>query len=252
MPVLTVEKLAKDFGGVRSLDGVSFSVYRGERLAIIGPNGAGKTTLFNCLNGQLKPTSGRIFFLDKEITHMSTHKRTHLGQARSFQVANLFFNLTILDNIFLSLHGTQHTRFQLYRASKSYKNLQVTAEKLLAPINLWAKKDELVQSISYGEQRKLEIALSLTSEPKLLLLDEPSCGLTMTESNDVVNIIRDLRSDITVILIAHDMDLVFGIATRIIVLQTGQIIADGTPQEIKDNPMVKEIYIGTGEGSSNV
>jgi branched-chain amino acid transport system ATP-binding protein len=244
MEALRVESLSKDFGGLHALRDVSFSVKAGEHLAIIGPNGAGKTTLFNLLNGQLSATAGRIYLFGQDITTMATHRRAHLGQARSFQLTSLFLDLTILDNVLLALHGTQPSRFQMFRSATGYMHLLDKAQELLGSMNLWEKREDLVQAISYGEQRKLEIALSLASEPKLLLLDEPSSGLTIGEGAQLVTMIRNLGPDITVVLVAHDMDLVFGMSNRIIVLHYGQIIVEGTREEIQADSRVKEIYMG--------
>jgi len=247
METLRVEGLTKNFGGVTALNNVSFTVETGERLAIIGPNGAGKTTLFNLLNGQEIPTSGRIYFFGQDITTVPTYSRAHLGQGRSFQLTTLFLKLTVLHNILLAIQGTGAPRYQLLRPISAYKHLYNKAQELLESVALWEKREELVQSLSYGEQRRLEISLSIASEPKLLLLDEPSSGLTAAESADIVTMIANLGSDITVALVAHDMDLVFGMAKRIMVLHYGEIIADGTPEEIQANARVKEIYMGTEE-----
>ncbi len=245
MEALRVEHLTKNFGGVQALHDVSFSVEAEEKLAIIGPNGAGKTTLFNVLDGQLSASSGRTYLFGQETTTMATHRRAHIGQARSFQLTSLFPALTVLDNILLAIQGTKPSRLQMFRPITAYKDLLVKAEEVLGTMDLWGKRDEIVEAIAYGEQRKLEIALSLASEPKLLLLDEPSTGLTAAESADVMKMIRNLGAEITVLVIAHDMDLVFGLADRIMVLHYGQIIAEGTPKEIQADSRVKEIYMGT-------
>jgi branched-chain amino acid transport system ATP-binding protein len=247
MEALRIEKLSKDFGGIRAVDNVSFTMDQGEHLAIIGPNGAGKTTLFNLLGGQLSPTTGKVYFFGQDITHIPAHKRTHLGMARSFQIAALFINLSVLENMLLALQGTKPSRFQVFRDSASYRPFYTRAEELLGSMDLWSKKDEPVNSIAYGEQRKLEIALSLASDPRLVLLDEPSCGLTAIESADITSRIRKLGEKITVMLVAHDMDLVFGVAQRILVLHYGEIILQGTPEEIRTNAKVKEIYMGIEE-----
>ena len=168
MEALKVEHLSKNFGGVQALQDVSFSVKAGEKLAIIGPNGAGKTTLFNVLNGQISATAGRVYLFGQEITTMATHRRAHLGLARSFQLTSLFPNLTVLDNTLLAIQGAKPSRFQMFRPITAYEHLFAKAEELLESMALWEKRDNLVQAISYGEQRKMEIALSLASEPKLL------------------------------------------------------------------------------------
>jgi len=244
MEALKIEGLSKNFGGVQAVKNVSFTVQSGERLAIIGPNGAGKTTLFNLLNGQLKPTSGRIYFFKQDITVMPTYSRAALGQARSFQLTRLFHNLTVLKNTLLAIHGTKPSRFHLFQSVTNYKSLLTKARELLITVDLWEKRNTLTKDLSYGERRRLEVSLSLASEPRLLLLDEPSCGLTAAESADIITMITNLGKDITVIIVAHDMDLVFGVAERIIVLHYGEVVADGTVEEIQANPRVREIYMG--------
>lgn len=245
MEALVVKNLSKDFGGLRAVNNVSFQIESGEHTAIIGPNGAGKTTLFNLLSGQLLPSEGSVSFFGQDITHLPSHKRAHLGLARSFQIASLFIKLSVLKNTRLALQGIRPSRYQMLRPAIGYKDVLSRAEELLTSVDLWDKRNEPASAISYGEQRKLEIALSLASDPKLLLLDEPSCGLTASESSDITNRIRNLGTKITVILVAHDMDLVFGVAQRIIVLHYGEMILDGPREAIRDNPKVKEIYIGT-------
>lgn len=247
MEALRVEGLSKNFGGVSAVDNISFGVETGDRLVIIGPNGAGKTTLFNLINGQLPATSGRIYFLGKDITAMPTHSRAHLGQARAFQIISLFLNLSVLDNALLALHGTKPYRFKLFRSIDHYKLISDKVQETLEALDLWDNKDELVKNLSYGEQRRMEIGLSLALQPKLLLLDEPSAGLTMEECSGIIDMIKNLGLDITVIIVDHDMDLVFGVAERIIVLHYGQIIADGAPEQIQADPRVKEIYLGIEE-----
>lgn len=249
MEALKVQGLSITFGGVNALLDVTFSVNVGEKLAIIGPNGAGKTTLLNVLNGQLSPTAGRIQLFRQDVTTLPTHRRAHLGQARSFQITSLFPNLTLLNNALLAFHGTRPSRFQMARSVNAYRDAFSHAEKLLGSIGLWEKRNEVVNAISYGDQRKVEIALALASEPKLLLLDEPSAGLTSGESADIADMIRNLEAGITVLVVDHDMDLVFGVAERIIVLHYGQIIAEGTCEEIQADARVRDIYMGDEEGS---
>jgi branched-chain amino acid transport system ATP-binding protein len=247
MEVLKVEGLSKRFGGVYSLEDVSFSVSGGERLAIIGPNGAGKTTLFNVLAGQLSPTYGRMYLFGKEITNIAPNRRARLGMARSFQISNLFFNLTVLDNTLLAIQGRRAQSFQMFRSIETYGDMFAKAKELLSTTDLWEKKDDLVRNMSHGEQRNLEIVLSLASEPKVLLLDEPTAGLTEAESENIFKVVSGLGSDTTVLFVAHDMDLVLNVSDRIIVLHYGHMIAEGTPEEIQANPKVKEVYMGIKE-----
>jgi branched-chain amino acid transport system ATP-binding protein len=247
MEALKVEGVTKSFGGVQALQDISFSVEQGERLAIIGPNGAGKTTLFNVINGQFPASAGRIFLLGQEITTMPTHDRTSLGLARTFQLTSLFLNLTVLDNIMLALHGTRPSRFQMFRSVHSYQPVLERADELLGVLELREMKDLPVKTLSYGEQRKMEIALSLASDPKMLLLDEPGNGLTTAESTVLIKMIRNFASGLTLLIVAHDMDLVFSVADRIIVLHYGRMIAEGNREAIQADPSVKEIYLGIEE-----
>ena len=236
--------VSKDFGGVQAVQNVSFNVEAGQKLAVIGPNGAGKTTLFNILNGQIPPTTGRVYLFGQDITGVPTHRRAHLGMARSFQVSSTFLGLTVLDNALLAAQGTRPSRFQMFRSMSEYKDVYADVEGLLEPWGLWVHRNSIVKELAYGDQRKLEIALSLASNPRFLLLDEPSTGLTATESTDIATMIHSLGGDITVLLVAHDIDLIFGVAERIIVLHYGQVIADGLPKEISANAEVREIYMG--------
>ncbi len=251
MEAIRVEGLFKSFGGVVATSDVSFQVGVGGRLVIIGPNGAGKSTLFNLLNGQLRPDSGKVFLFGQDVTHLPLHKRAHLGLARSFQLTSLFPELSVVENMMLALHGLRKSRFNPFRTTLSYGMLLDKAEELLSLFDLWSRRGDQVRMISYGEQRKLEIALCLASNPRLLLLDEPSAGLTSGERIGVMGMIRNLPPDIAVIIVDHDMDLVFGLANRIIVLHYGQIIAEGTPEEIQAHPRVKEVYMGIEEESCN-
>jgi branched-chain amino acid transport system ATP-binding protein len=250
MEALKIEGLSKNFGALEVLRDVSLTVKTGECVAIIGPNGAGKTTLLNVVSGELVPTAGRIYILGQEVTRIPTHRRVHTGLSRSFQLTRVFPNLTILQNILLALHGIRPSCYQMFRPTIAYNNLVAKAQKLLELINLWGKRNELACAISYGEQRKMEIALSLASEPKLLLLDEPSAGLDIGEIPDFVKTMKTLVKDITLVFSAHDMEVVFGLANRVVVLYYGKFIADGTPKEIKANPTVREIYLGVEEGDT--
>jgi len=244
MESLRVEGLSKQFGGVRAVNGVTFSVDVGNRVAIIGPNGAGKTTLFNLINGQLSATSGHIYFFEKDVTALPTHARAHLGQARAFQIISLFQKLTVMDNALLTFHGTRSGRLKMFRPVEDFTDVYNKAVQTLKTLGLWGKRDEPVSNLAYGEQKRLEIDLGLALEPRLLLLDEPSAGLTREEGLEIIGVIKSLGSDNTVLIVDHDMDLVFEVAQRIIVLHYGEIIADGTPDEIESDKRVREIYMG--------
>jgi branched-chain amino acid transport system ATP-binding protein len=244
MEVMNVQGVTKTYGGVHAVSNVSFGVETGEHLVILGPNGAGKTTLFNMLTGQVKPTSGHIFFQGEDITNLSAHRRIHLGIGRSFQITSLFNGLKVMDNMLLAVQGTKAERYQMVRSLKRNRQVMDKAAELLDSFGLLELKNELVSCISYGAQRKLEIALSMASAPKLLLLDEPSSGLTAAESAELCTRISNLGKDISLICIAHDMDLVFGIATRILLLHYGEVIIEGKPEEIKGSPIVREVYMG--------
>lgn len=244
MEALRIEGLTKQFGGVDAVSNVSFAVSVGERLAIIGPNGAGKTTLFNLINGQLSPTAGRIHFFGQDVTSLPPHRRAHLGQARAFQVISLLQELTVLQNTLLTINGTKPHRFAMFRPVKKFEDVLQKAADTLKGLDLWDKQDQPVSNLSHGEQRRLEIGLGLSMEPKLFLLDEPSAGLTKEESAEIIGIIKNLRTDITVLIVDHDMDMVFEVAERILVLHYGQLIADGDPGQIQADQKVREIYIG--------
>jgi branched-chain amino acid transport system ATP-binding protein len=248
--LLEVENLSVHFGGLAAVNDVTFSIEEGERLVMIGPNGAGKTTLFNLLTGQLKPSAGRVLFKGKDITGKPVYARTKLGMARSFQITSLFPNESVITNARIGLQGVRAGGFRVWGAFTRDKALRKEAQGLLESIDLWDKRNEEVSSLAYGEQRKLEMGLSLASSPDLLMLDEPSCGLTPTESADITERIRTLGKKITVLMIAHDMDLVFGVAERIILLHFGAISAEGTPDEIRADQTVKDIYMGSHKAST--
>ncbi len=247
MEILKVEGLCKSFGGLHILKRVSFNVEAGERLALIGPNGAGKSTLINVLGGQLAASSGHIFFSGKEITSLLPSRRLHLGLGRSFQTNNLFFNLSVLDNLMLALYGAEKSHFVMSRPLENRKDLLVEAQRFLETIGLWEKRHDILGTLSYGDQRLIEFAFSMVSKPRMVLLDEPSAGLPTAEAANFADTIRSLSGQTTLIFCAHDMDLVFNLADKIMVLYFGQIIAKGLPEEIRTNPKVQEIYLGSEE-----
>jgi branched-chain amino acid transport system ATP-binding protein len=251
-PILRIEGISKSFGGLIILRSISLKVEEGEHVAIIGPNGAGKTTLLNVITGELPWTGGQIYVSGQEITNMATHQRVHMGLARSFQISRLFPNLTVLDNMLLAIYGLRHSRFQMFRSAIAYDEVVAKAHYLLKLVDLFEKRRDLVRNVSYGEQRELEIILSLASEPKLLLLDEPTAGLAIAEVAGFTNMIKTLAKDTATVFTAHDMDVVFDLADRVLVLYFGQIIAQGTPREIQGNARVREIYLGTEGNGADV
>jgi len=250
MSILRVENLSHSFGGLKVLDNIFFTLEVGERVALIGPNGAGKTTVINVLSGVLPCQSGRIYVLGQDITKMPPHGRAALGLARSFQINTLFPNLSLLTNVILAIQGVKADRFQMLRAISSYTDNFTRAKELLDLVGLWEKRDNSVTALSHGEQREVEILLALASQPKLLMLDEPSAGLSATETDVFIDMMRHLVKGTTVFFCAHDMNVVFGLAERVIVLYYGRIIAQGTAEEIQKDPEVMEIYLGVNKESA--
>lgn len=244
MEALVVDNLSMWFGGLQVLEDVSFSVEAGERLAIIGPNGAGKTTLFQILSGLLRPTKGRILFHGKDITRLPAHRRAALALGRTFQITNLFFSLTVLDNVLLALEARGGKRFNLLRPLTTYKGLLAEGEQVLTEWGMWDRRDIPVHSLSYGEQRQLEIMLALSQHKPLLLLDEPTCGLSPEEAQTFVSMICNFSRDFTTLIIDHDMDVIFGVAQKVMVLYYGKVLTFGSPEEVRRNEEVQRIYMG--------
>ena len=244
MESLSCENIYKEFGKVSVIEDISLTIKEGECRAIIGPNGAGKTTLFNLIAGQLSPSAGRILMLGRDITNMPLHQRIHLGLARTFQITNLMFNLTVLENVLLAVKALMSFRAALFRSQNSYTDLFDEAGRLLNEWGLWARRYDLVKNLSYGEQRQTELIMALASKPKVLLLDEPTSGLSGAESASFVDLICKAKQDITVVIVEHHMDVVFDLADYITVLHYGKIIAEGTKEEIVANARVREVYLG--------
>ena len=247
MTGLRVEDLAKSFGGLRVFSGVTFSVEPGERLALIGPNGAGKSTLLNVIGGQLPASGGDVFLGEKRITRMSPHKRLHAGLGRSYQMNNLFFHQSVRDNVLLAVYGAGGSHYQMWSALEKRKDCVDEAERLLHAAGLGDRRLEPLHTLSYGEQRMVELLAAFASKPQLVLLDEPSAGLPTAEAAAFADVIRRLAGDTTLIFCAHDMDLVFNLADMIMVLYDGRILTKGLPQEIAADPKVREIYLGGDE-----
>ncbi|MDP2726050.1 MAG: ABC transporter ATP-binding protein [Dehalococcoidia bacterium] len=244
---LIVDNLSKNFGGLLALDRVSLQLEPGERRALIGPNGAGKTTLFHLISGALSSSEGRIHLFGNDATNMPIHRRAALGLARTFQITNLFSNLTLKKNLLLAAQGLTRTKFSLLRPMSSYKSMHSRVDELLETWDLGNEADTVVRNLSYGTQRRVEILLALIQQPKLLLLDEPTGGLSPAETVAASNMIRRLPEDITVLLIEHDMDVALDLVQSVTVLHLGQVLADGPRDAVKADARVQEIYLGTQE-----
>jgi branched-chain amino acid transport system ATP-binding protein len=246
---LAVEGLSVNFGGLQAVDNVALQVEEGERRAIIGTNGAGKTTLFNLINGQIAATAGRILLFGEDITRLPPHRRAALGLARTFQITNLFPALTVLDNMLIAVQALDPCHFVFFRRLESYSSVQHRAREILERWDLWPLRDEPVRTLAYGMQRKLEIVLALAGRPRVLLLDEPMAGLSAQETDLAGAIIRNLDRSITVLLIEHDLTAAFAIADRITAMDQGRIVAEGTPEEIRKESRLAEIYMrGAAQG----
>jgi len=245
IPVLELRQLCKSFGGLQATREVTLRIMPGDRQAIIGPNGAGKTTLFNLITGIYPVTSGQVLLFGQDVTKWPSHKRTAMGMARTFQVTHLFPGLTVLDNVLLAIKGLRRSKFVMWRFLSSYKDVYDKAYQLLEQAGFLDRKDTEVRNLSHGEQRQLEMVLGLASDPKILLLDEPAAGLSSGESTDMARFLMKLDPKLAILLIEHDMDVVFDVASQISVLHFGQILETGTPKQIHSSAKVQEIYLGT-------
>ena len=243
-PLLRVDALVRRFGGILATDHVSLDVARGELHAIIGPNGAGKTTLISQLTGHLAPHAGSIFLGGRDITGLPAYRRSGLGLARSFQVTSLLSDFTAADNVALAAQAHDGHSFRFWGNARKERGLRETARAALERVGLVGRADVPVSKLSHGEQRELELAVALATKPQLLLLDEPMAGLGVTESARMVKLLSELRKEVTIVLVEHDMEAVFALADRISVLVYGRVIASGLPSEIRQNDEVKRAYLG--------
>ena len=249
MKPLEVQRLAKNFGGLAALRDVHLALEPGERRALIGPNGAGKTTLFNLISGVLAPSAGTIRLFGRDVTGLPVHRRAILGLGRTYQVNNLFPDLTVFDNLLLGVQAAAPARFAMHRPARTYRPLVARTEELLGAWGLWDSRDVPARELSYGVQRQVEIVLALARGPRLLLLDEPTAGLSPGERVAVGGMIRRLDRAIALLLIEHDMDVAFEVAETITVLHEGEVLAAGAAADVKADPRVRQIYLGT-EGTS--
>ncbi len=244
MTALEVRDLSKAFGGLRVTGGVNLAVAPGERRLIIGPNGAGKTTLFNLITGELRADAGAILLFDRDITRVATRRRAHLGLARTYQIITLFPGETLLRNVTLSLLGLSPLRWNPVVRLDAQGGMRDQARAALASVGLDHLADRPVSQTSYGERRRVEIAMALAQAPKVLLLDEPFAGLSVEERRDVLALIAGIPRDVTIVMIEHDMDVALEFAERITVLHFGQVVVEGTRADVVEHPRTKEIYLG--------
>jgi branched-chain amino acid transport system ATP-binding protein len=244
MNMLEVQDLYKSFGSVRVIDRISLSVPAGQRHAIIGPNGAGKTTLFHLFSGHYKPDHGQILFDGQRIAGLSPHRINRLGLARSFQITNIFPGLTVHENVRAVVLSKHRIRFDFFRSVDRMDVINRETVKILDSIGLANKAGRLAGELAYGEQRALEIGLTLASDPKLILLDEPTAGMSIDETREAVKLIDQVTRGKTLIVIEHDMEVVFSLADVITVIHYGKVLASGPPEEIRAHPGVKEAYLG--------
>jgi branched-chain amino acid transport system ATP-binding protein len=244
VPVLRTEGLTIRFGGLTALNKINLEVGRGEIRAVIGPNGAGKSTFFNCVTGVLRPTSGRILLNGSDITGLPPNLISRAGIARSYQITNILPNATTLENVRIAAQSRRHG-WNMLRSYRAFHDIIERAERVLASVGLAGKADELASNLSHGEQRNLEIGIALATEPQLLCLDEPTAGMSAAETHDTIQLVREIAKDLTILIVEHDMQLVMGLADRISVFHYGEVLAEGPPAEIQNNPRVLEVYLKT-------
>ena len=244
MSVLRTDHLSRSFGNLVVTDDVSLTVEAGERHVIIGPNGAGKTSLINQIGGQLEPSAGRIFVKETDVTGWSPDRISRMGVARTFQRNNLFQNLSVTENLRLAVQARRGSPLNCFTPVRRLRDLIERAEELMARIHLDGDGARLARNLSYGEQRQLEIGIALAGDPDLLLLDEPTSGMSPAETSRMIDLIASLERSLSILMIEHDMKVVFSVADRITVLYYGEVLATGIPAEIQANDRVREVYLG--------
>ena len=247
-PLLSFKGVFKYYGAMAAVDGLSCDVQPGEILGIGGPNGAGKTTLFNAITGDFPPTTGRVRLFGEDVSELPTYERIRRGLRRTYQISLLFQGLSVIDNIYLACRGVSIRRLSLRRPSPGSNSMQA-AETLLEAVHLTETRNALVSTLSYGQQRQLEIALALAGAPRLILLDEPAAGLSPSERNTLVEILKSLPDHISYIIIEHDMDVALRVSESVTMMHNGRIFKEGTPEEIENDPEVQQLYLGNGNSS---
>ena len=244
-PILEIKGASRFFGKFQALSNINVSFMPGELTAIIGPNGAGKSTFFNLISGGVPPSQGQVLFEGRDITGLAPHAFARIGIAKSFQITNVFKQLSAHENVRVAVQ-MQATRFQIFRARSAYRALIERADALMQRVGLTGSRNKLAGDLAHGQQRSLEVAMALACDPKLLLMDEPTAGMSPQESVVMMDLIRQLAAERTVILVEHKMKLVMGLCRRLIVLHHGELLADGSPEEIRSNAEVKRVYLGQG------
>jgi branched-chain amino acid transport system ATP-binding protein len=244
-PILRLRGVGRRFGGLHAVSDVTLDVAPGERRGILGPNGAGKTTLFNVIAGDMPPTAGRVELFERDVTPLPARARARLGLARTYQQSRLFLGLSVADNIYLAVLGVSGNRLRPV-ISRRDEELRDRARRAAGRVAISEKLDELVGSLSHGEHRQVALAMALASEPKILMLDEPASGLSRGERTLLTDLLLALDRDITLILIEHDMDVALRVAERVTMMHDGRVIVEGTPDEIRGNELVHDLYLGTG------
>jgi branched-chain amino acid transport system ATP-binding protein len=244
---LKLTDVSRSFGALKAVDGVNLNVASGTRHAVIGPNGAGKSTLFALISGELALSSGSVTLMGADVSSWSATRRALSGLGRTYQITNVLLGLTIEQNLLLAMRGKSRSKYSLFGGSRPTAQEEERIDYLLALCGVAEHRRDLASAISYGRQRQLELAIALACEPKVLLLDEPAAGLSPAERGPMAAIIRDLSKDLTVLLIEHDMELALGLADRVTVLHYGQVLAEGTPDEVRGNEQVQGVYFGTAE-----
>jgi branched-chain amino acid transport system ATP-binding protein len=246
--LLRIDGLTKQFGGLTAVDDVTFGVEGGETRAVIGPNGAGKSTLINCVTGLLTPTEGVVEFDGRDVTGAEPHEAVQAGMSKSFQTASLFPGMTVAENVEIAALAAENGSFSLdfLRRRDSMDEVHRVAERMLDAVSLLGDRDVEARNLSYGDKRRLEIAVALASEPEMLFMDEPTAGMSPDETAETVDLVEDLQDDLglTILIVEHDMEVIFRIADRILVLNRGAVIADGPPESVQGDPEVQEAYLG--------
>lgn len=246
-PLLAVENIGRSFGGFVALEGVTTAFQPGKVTSIIGPNGAGKSTFFNVLSGVLTPSSGTIRFKGRDLKGTRQHEFVHLGIARSYQITNIFPDLSVHENVRVAAQASQ-SRYNIWTNRNKFPELGARADAALEAVGLADKRDETAKFLAHGQQRALEIAIALISDPEVLLLDEPTAGMGPEETKDMVALLEKLATQRTILLVEHKMKMILGLSDRILVLHHGRLIADGTPRDIQTDPEVRRVYLGQNDG----